>query len=106
MQDDAGLVERIAHSLWNATDHHSPWGEIVALYETTHNEYLTMARSALAAIEAAGLKVVPVEPTQNMTLQGSVIPVGSDFDGPTIYVGWPAAREVYVAMLSAAPKPG
>lgn len=59
MQDDAGLVERIAHSLWNATDHHSPWGEIVALYETTHNEYLTMARSALAAIEAAGWVLVP-----------------------------------------------
>lgn len=54
------------------------------------------ARAALAAIEAAGYRVVPVEPTEEMAMRAAVI---LDRDPrPAL------AATLYAAMLDAAPK--
>jgi hypothetical protein len=61
------------------------------------------ARAAFAAIEAAGHRVVPVEPTEVMLDAG-----GSSIIRPSIYMGGTPpgakrrAREIWAAMLAAA----
>ena len=59
--------------------------------------YLSNARAALAAIEAQGFRVVPVEPTSAMEDAGFAL----DTSGMV----WPAVPDdIWRAMLSASPK--
>ena len=62
--------------------------------------YASNARAAIAAAEAAGWKLVPVEPTEAMMDAGLC---GWQTAPADAYVGEVVAR-VYPAMLAAAPK--
>jgi hypothetical protein len=57
------------------------------------------ADAALAAIEAAGWQVVPIEPTEEMFAAGIDVPYPANVDPGTRY------RRQLKATLSAAPKP-
>jgi hypothetical protein len=49
-------------------------------------EHMPRAEAALTAIEAAGMRVVPVEPTEPMMEQYKRTFISSDrFDGPKVY---------------------
>lgn len=61
--------------------------------EQARAEYARCIRAALAAIEDAGYRIVPVEPTAEMMSEISGVMIGS-YD----------AREAYLAMLAVAPK--
>lgn len=59
------------------------------------------ATAALTALEAKGWAVVPREATDEMLHAGALVEISTDFDEPGRDVGY-AAREVWIAMLSAA----
>lgn len=85
--------------MWNAVERETPWDEVVALYPSAHNEYLTKARTALSSIEKSGThKVVPVEPDDPMIAAGGSV---REPDGGAIY--YSVVEQVWQAMLSASP---
>ena len=109
MTDTDALVEEIAKAMFVRPFRDGPvqlsvavpsWGGVGA---HKREEFRNHARAALSAIEAAGWRVVPVEPTQEMIeagLEGEVVrdSSGTSWRSPTAYV--------YSAMLSAAPRIG
>lgn len=62
---------------------------------------LSAARAAFAAIEAAGYRVVPIEPTEAMEMDGKCELIALAADLATSK--W-AARKAYMAMVQCAPK--
>lgn len=66
-----------------------------------HEDYIAAASAALTALEASGMAVVPVEPTEAMLDNG-----GSSITRPSIYMGGTPpgakrrARDVWAAMLA------
>ena len=74
-------------------------------YAMPYKTWDEAARAALAAIEAAGYRVVPVEPTEEM-----VDRIGAELVRPNVYMGGTPpgaklrARSNYAAMLAARPK--
>lgn len=92
------LIEAVAKaSCDNVYQRHglpSPWPHLPT---DIRDAWTSSARAALAAIEAQGYRVVPVEPTEEMAEKAR----------NAIYDSAPSkirARSVYAAMLSAAPK--
>lgn len=85
------MVEPAYETVWVSES----WEEMIQNTPSRRLELLDAARAALSAIEAAGLRVVPVEPTPTMY-------------GAALEVLVPAAdaHAAWSAMLSAAPKIG
>lgn len=78
------LIEAVAREL-----HHAGW----------ERDYWTdCARKVIAAIEANGFRVVPVEPTAIMIRHGQHMSTAARYFSPM------ELTELYAAMLSAAPK--
>ena len=92
MTDQTDLVEAVARACAASDD------ETAGARYT--NYWADMARAALAAIEAAGWRVVPVEPTEAMKVAGLKQAMMAEPDG---FIN--QAIAAYVAMLAAAPKP-
>lgn len=93
------MVEPAYETVWVSES----WEDMIQNTPSRRLELLDAARAALSAIEAAGWRVVPVEPTQEMIeagLEGEVVrdSSGTSWRSPTAYV--------YSAMLSAAPRIG
>lgn len=85
------LIEAVARGMLKLAD--LPENEFMIA------SYKRAARNALSAIEANGYRVVPVEPTQAM------IAVSATYINDRIAnADWPKSRDVYAAMLAAAPK--
>lgn len=65
--------------------------------------YRDSAKAALAALHAAGLRIVPEEPTESMIAHG-----GAAVDHPSVFMGGPSrsgkvtAERTYRAMIAAA----
>ncbi len=104
MTDTDALVEAVAKAIQDTTCRVISEDSLgVVATSLPDDECVNAARAALSAIEAAGWRVVPVEPTQEMIeagLEGEVVrdSSGTSWRSPTAYV--------YSAMLSAAPRIG
>ena len=85
--DFSQVWEKIVTSVWES--------------QTRCDDAEEHARAALAAIEAAGYRVVPVEPTEAMEMDGKCELIALAADLATSK--W-AAKKVYEAMVQAAPK--
>jgi hypothetical protein len=96
------LIETMARALepdawWNAD------GPLADVADVIRRPSINAATAALTAIEAAGMRVVPVEPTERMIRVG-----GERVDYPSVYMGGPShhakrlAPAVYRAMVLAA----
>jgi hypothetical protein len=93
------LVEAVARAIYEVDPHH-PRAEWMTEPSTIRDMYRRRYRAALAAIEAAGHRIVPVEPTEAM--------VRAAVDSVGIAEGYRVdrkARRAWAAMLTAAPKP-
>lgn len=91
----ADLIETMARAICGEAGYDKPWD---AFNASERDMFVDCARAALAAIEAAGYRVVPVEPTEEMICAGI-----SAIQNHTMRM------EVIVAynvMLAAAPKHG
>lgn len=66
-------------------------------YEERGELYRAYMAAIITAIEKAGHRIVPVEPTLKMQCHG----LGADMKG---FRGETPVREIYLAMLAAAPK--
>jgi predicted CoA-binding protein len=82
------LVEAMAQSIWECGD-----PDVFSRADAN-----TFAQAALAAIEAQGMMVVPVEPSEAMTWAGAehLNDIGSETD----------VADIYRAMLAASPRGG
>jgi hypothetical protein len=102
MQDDAGLVEVMARAILAAEYPLTKWEGTSDAFKLL---YERQARAALAAIEAAGFKVVPVKTVDAAREFVAAIAEGQHPDG----VPWERAEQLLKeidAALSAAPKQG
>jgi len=109
--DDEKLIEAMARAAFERRHKGArncyAWDDFWEENEYQRTHYMNEAQAALAAIEAAGFMVVPVEPTEAMVHQG-----GSAFDHPSLYMGGPShtgkrkADAIYRAMIAAAPNAG
>ena len=90
---DAGkkLVEVVARGMQTAEEWSTFWG---------HDDACKLAQAALRAIEAAGYRIVPVEPTEEMLKKG-VHAFQHSYASEDTLADW---RANYRAMLAAAPK--
>jgi hypothetical protein len=64
--------------------------------------HLSAADAALAALEAAGVRLVPSEPSREMLLKAGATPDGVSPRGGTDYLG-KMLPKYYAAMLAASP---
>lgn len=64
--------------------------------------WLSNARAALLALEAAGVRLVPSEPNREMLLKAGATPDGVSPRGGTDYLG-KMLPKYYAAMLAASP---
>jgi len=89
------LIEAMARALCDAEP--ATWR--TDQFASTNNHWFHKAEAALAAIEAQGLAIVPVEATSKQIEGGHVFdPLGCDIedvDAPTIY------RRIYFGMIEA-----
>ena len=95
----SALVERMARSLYG--DHANsvmPWD---SLHRDVRSPFLSAIRRVLAEAEAAGWRLVPAEPTPDMTAAGKA---AAHKNNPSYYLPEDAAGKVYQATLAAAPK--
>lgn len=100
---NAKLVEAVARAQYEFFGRawRLKWDELAPKGQKTM--YRECARAALAAIEAEGCRVVPVEPTEAMLDAG-----GSSVVRPSVYMGGTPpgamrrARDIWAAMLAAA----
>lgn len=68
-----GLVEHVARGLFDSA--FEGYGKFWDESADFHANYIRQAKAALAAIEASGTHVVvPVEPTDDMTTAGAMVP--------------------------------
>lgn len=89
------LIEAVAKAMFARDMPSSDWDD--KYDEDVREPYRKNARAALAAIEAQGYRVVPVEPTNAM--------VDAMYALDKVDDRWPAcADDIWRAMLSAAPK--
>lgn len=92
------LREAVARAIHNDRLHGMvAWIDVSAAHKTRYRGY---ADAALAAIEAAGWRVVPVEATIEMLRTGASR--SRDFYSETDV--YPRTKAIYRAMLSAAPR--
>lgn len=97
------LMEAVAEAMWNthAGSRVHPWAALGSIKD----DYRDYARAALAAVEAAGYRVVPVEPTAEMIRAALV---EADRHGYLALKGYFTDDEAtfcWRAMLAAAPPP-
>ena len=81
------LIEAVARAVMTVSDS----GEYLTTWELDR-----VARAAIAAIEAAGYRIVPTVATDTMDYAGLEIVAGGTYD----------PSEIYAAMIAAAPKVG
>lgn len=93
MSDSDTLLDAVAVSLDNAL---YKGGFLVQ----NDGEARQIAKVAISAIEAAGWRVVPVEPTEEMIRHGQHMSTAARYFSP------PELTELYAGMLSAAPRIG
>ncbi len=92
------IVETMARAIYGASEHYGSW-EFATTWErpcggTVGDLYRSLAEAALTALEAAGMVVVPVEPTAFMEVDGFT-------DGMSCAEAW---RKL-LPMIQAARKP-
>jgi hypothetical protein len=101
------LVEAMARATWDRSEqlaweegsrNATPWDDA---FNSDKAAYRYLAQAALAAIEAQGLAVVPVEPTATMKLAGCDVLLCNKERSWAI-----AAGNAYRAMLAASPLRG
>jgi hypothetical protein len=88
------MVERLARAMWK-WDSGSDWDKAFA---PRKNMFLALARACLSEIEAAGMVIVPREPTEEMLAAGAVAEGHGNLEAE--------ALSLWSAMLAASPKQG
>ncbi len=97
----------IARAVWGTDIGAGAADDVVSCGVPNWQLCLPDADAILAALDAAGLAVVPVVPTQAMVWHGA-----SSFDHPSVFMGGPshagrrASERIYRAMLAAAKEGG
>ena len=87
MTDSNRLIEAMVDAMFEADGNGAP-----------NAPWIDLARASITAIEAAGYRVVPVEPTEEMA------DAGTDARWQSVIRDANNVREIWTAMLSAAPK--
>ena len=90
------LVETVARAIGETA-----YGFVDPCMTNTWASSHDLARAALTAIEAAGYRVVPVEPTERMEMAGKCELVTHEMP---VWGAKYIAKMAYTAMLAAAPK--
>jgi len=100
------LIETVARAIADRHDNYE-WDMRPGNHGPHNNEpmpkeaFIDEARAAIHAIEAAGYRIVPVEPTEEMLKNGDLCLMGCRDDyGESCYGG----RHVWAELLAAAPK--
>ncbi len=88
-----------------AKEYHGKLSEYVQHFDQKEEE-LRQREAHLSARQAApdGWRLVPAEPTTEMTKAGGDVEVEGDFGGEQVLFG-SEVKQIYAAMLSAAPPP-